>query len=339
MTLVFPRRSRGRQTAEAEARYQEELAGFCEAILQINSTLDFKVSARGWGYIFENCQAITKDQLDACEKLVNDCRKSGDLPLDICAVDKSREFENVEEIDDKSPEEMAQDAIDYLAVAHLGYRPISLWDNQKYYVQIVVEKIDLKSFFSPVCAGVQAPDRQWQRMGRSRHARRHDAPVRDREAGGKECVLLACYDHDPAGLNISGFLRSNMADMSKAIGGWSPENVIIERFGLNLDFIEANNLTWIDNLITSSGEDLANPNHHDHNKDYVQTYIKQFGDRKVEANALVVAPEAGRALCREAILKYVDLEAIEEYRAELEERREEVREALKRLLGGRILGE
>src|SRR5262249_51491407 len=44
-------------------------------------------------------------------------------------------------------------------------------------------------------------------------------------------------------------------DLSAPVG-WSPDNLIIERFGLNFDFIEANNLTWIDNLETSSGQRL-----------------------------------------------------------------------------------
>jgi hypothetical protein len=37
------------------------------------------------------------------------------------------------------------------------------------------------------------------------------------EAEGKHCVLLYCGDHDPGGLNISEFLRSNMADLAVAV--------------------------------------------------------------------------------------------------------------------------
>jgi hypothetical protein len=71
----------------------------------------------------------------------------------------------------------------------------------------------------------------------------------------------------------------------------------IERFGLNADFIDANNLTWIDNLETSSGRRLDGDRHPDHYKPYVQDYLRRFGAKKSEANALVVAPEAGRRLC------------------------------------------
>jgi len=41
----------------------------------------------------------------------------------------------------------------------------------------------------------------------------------------------------------------------------------------------------------------------------VQDYIARFGVRKCEANALVVAPDIGRQLCREAILRHVPAEA------------------------------
>ena len=37
----------------------------------------------------------------------------------------------------------------------------------------------------------------------------------------------------------------------------------------------------------------------------VQRYLSEFGARKVEANALVVRPEAGRHLCLNAIRRYV----------------------------------
>jgi hypothetical protein len=97
------------------------------------------------------------------------------------------------------------------------------------------------------------------------------------EAEGRQDVLLNCCDHDPGGLNISEFLRSNLNDLARAVN-WRPNKLIIERFRLNYDFIEAQRLTWIDNV------------HPDHNKPYVENYLKQFGARKVEANALVLRP-------------------------------------------------
>jgi hypothetical protein len=140
------------------------------------------------------------------------------------------------------------------------------------------------------------------------------------EAEGRQDVLLNCCDHDPGGLNISEFLRSNLNDLARAVN-WRANKLIIERFGLNYDFIEAQRLTWIENL------------HPDHNKPYVENYLKQFGARKVEANAMVVRPDAGRALCRSAILKYVPKSAPKKYRHRLDVQRELVRGHIARLMG------
>jgi hypothetical protein len=148
----------------------------------------------------------------------------------------------------------------------------------------------------------------------------------------------------PAVSNISGFLRDNLKDLAGAAAlilrrdynisvtaaGMEAfvETIKVDRFGLNHDFIEANNLTWIDNLETGSGRSLDDPKHEDHFKPYVQDYIRRFGVRKCEANALVVAPEAGRRLCREAIGRYIDEDALDRYEERLQEPREELRRAI-----------
>jgi hypothetical protein len=109
---------------------------------------------------------------------------------------------------------------------------------------------------------------------------------------------------------------------------------VIDRFGLNADFIEANGLTWIDNLETANGKyPLDDPRHADHQKTYVQEYLKRFGARKVEANALVVRPAESRELCRQAILSYLPEDAPRRYGERLFAVRQEVRAAVARLLG------
>jgi hypothetical protein len=152
------------------------------------------------------------------------------------------------------------------------------------------------------------------------------------EAKGKTCVLLYCGDHDPGGLHISDRLLSNLADLEAPVG-WSPKDLLIDRFGLDYDFIEAQGLTWIDNLATAKGEyPLNDPHHRDHTKPYVQAYLRRFGVRKVEANALVVRPEGGRELCRQAILRYTPARAVDEYEDRLADLREDVRLAVLRQL-------
>jgi hypothetical protein len=122
-----------------------------------------------------------------------------------------------------------------------------------------------------------------------------------------------------------------MEDLSGAVG-WKPNNLIIDRFGLNFEYIGEHGLIWIDNLITGSGQNLADPKHEDHSKPYVRDYIARYGVRKVEANALLADPDAGRELCRQTIQRYLPEDAPDRYREALAPHREQVRaEILRRL--------
>ena len=114
-----------------------------------------------------------------------------------------------------------------------------------------------------------------------------------------------------------------MEDLAGAVG-WSPEDLVIDRFGLNYDFIKEQGLTWIDNLETSSGGRLDDPRHKHHRNPYVRTYIEKFGVRKCESNAVVTRINAGRELCLQTILKYLDDDDPEIYEAEVEEWRDDV---------------
>ena len=235
------------------------------------------------------------------------------------------------------PKEKAESIVNSLAAEHYYWTPISFWEDQPVYVECLVEKIDLKSLFGPVCASFHIPITNaggWTDLNsRAAMMRR----FKDWEAKGRQCVLLYCGDFDPGGLQISGQLRSNLSELSGAVG-WSPERLIIDRFGLNKDFIEEQGLTWIDNLRTAKKKppnDLADPKHPDHRKDYVQTYLRQFGPRKCEANALVTRQAAARQLCLDAITRYLPADAPKAYEAKLAPRREELRLAIDDLWLGR----
>jgi hypothetical protein len=338
MDFILPRRGRGRPTFAANARYETGLKAFCAGIMKLRSGLDFPVGSRGWGYVCESHNLITKDDIDLVERLINDCRKSGDLPLDICSVDEERAFDHVQDIDDTTPEEEAEWIVNWVHRAHCNFWPESFWQEQDYYLQMVVEKSTLKGLFSEDCAKFFVPlatASGWSDINMRADMMRRFSYW---EVKGKRPVLLYCGDHDPGGLNISNFLRSNMGELSRAVG-WSPDSLIIDRFGLNYDFIQRHRLTWIDNLITGcksgpmKGVCLSNPDHNDHRKEYVQSYIRQFDVRKVEGEALVKAPKAARKLCRGAILKYVSEESLADYYERLRKPRNQVREEVLRLLG------
>jgi hypothetical protein len=284
------------------------------------------VSSRGWCYILENDHGLTKGEFDKAQKLINDCRKSGLLPIDFTAEDDARAADHLEKCDDGNPARHAASLASALNKWN-DYVPLSFWDGQPVYIQMLVEKIDLKSLFSPVCAQYRVPlinSRGWSDLNlRAALMRR----FQEHERRGRRPVLLYCGDHDPVGLQIPASLPGQFAELEQAVG-WSPNNLTIERFGLNADFIERHNLTWIDGLQTSSGKDLGERSHKMHFADHVQHYIRKFGKRKVEANALVVRPDAGRELCREAITKHLKLEAIAQYEEKLAEERQQVRIAL-----------
>jgi hypothetical protein len=329
----LPRRTRGRPTPEREAQYQAQRTAFCLLILEIRSTMDFEVGARGWSYILEQRGLITKGDFDAAENLITDCRKTGDLPLDICAEDSSRETIGVQgDLNNPDVEAEAASWIDYVRDhAHQTYTPFGFWDDLDVYVEVAVEKLDLRNLFEPVCAEFHVPItnlKGWcdlnARAAMMRRFKQH-------EAEGRQCVLLLCGDHDPGGLSITETMRKNLEDLAGQVG-WRPDNLIISRFGLNADFIDRHGLSWIDNLETSSGQRFDDPRHPDHNKDYVQNYIRRFGVRKCEANALVVAPDVGRDLCRRTILGYVPADAPADYHDRLSVERDRLRTAILRRL-------
>jgi hypothetical protein len=295
--------------------------------------LDFSVGSRGWAYLLEGDRFIDKDEIDAAQALINVCRKNGDLPLDISSEDEKRAAENLEEID-ADPEERAAALFDYIQTAENYYTPFSFWDDLDTYVQTATEKSNVKNLFEKVATEFHIPIANvggWADLNvRAGFMQR----FAEKEAEGKRCVLLYFGDFDPGGLHISSKLHSNFDDMARAVG-WSPRFLEIDRFGLDYDFIERNGLTWIENLATSKGEyPLNDRRHRDHSKPYVQSYLRKYGVRKVEADALLKVPELGRALCRQAILKYVPADAPRRYRAKLKPVRLQLREALDQLLDG-----
>src|SRR5262249_17222070 len=151
---------------------------------------------------------------------------------------------------------------------------------EEYYTQMLVEKIDLVTLFQPVCKDYHIPVancKGWQSiLLRADYARR----FKEAEERGLKCVLLYCGDFDPGGLLMSDRLRKNLEDLKRGrwgdgTEGYDPKDLEIVRFGLNYDFIEENNFTWIEGLETGGRRkgqitDLADPRHEHHKREYVQ---------------------------------------------------------------------
>ena len=322
-------------TARGQARVAE-LEHFSQIMTQLADRVGMKLSSRGWGYQLEGFRYITKADFDRVEALINECRQNGLLPVDFVAEEDARAFSGIEEPDTDSPQEYLGRWIKATLKAEEEYTP-DWWEDETYYIQMLVEKIDLKTLFEPICKQYHVPiatSKGWSPiLQRAEYARRFS----EAEANGLECVLLYIGDHDPDGLRISDSLRENLEQIqdgkwSDGTEGYDPADLTIDRFGLNHDFIEQNHLTWIDNLITGSGKDLASPSHKNHNLPYVQEYLRKFGARKCEANALVIVPDAAQNLCRETIEKYLDSDALDRFQAKRQEIRD-ILEAFKKKTG------
>lgn len=343
---ILPTGGRGCKSKSQKLENERSLAKFANVILEIASTLYYKISSRGWAYILEGKNLITKGEFNIAANLINTCRKNGLLPVDICAKDETRSVLDVFDYVDKEMDiewEVEQlldfdGKIDDLVDM---YNPLHPIDFQDCYVEIVVEKIDLVGLFEPLCRKYHVPISNFK--GWTDLNSRVDLIHRFNKwhEKGKRCIILYCGDHDPGGLQITKFLPKNLQDMELA-AGCSSDYIEVDRFGLNYDFIEDNNLMWINNLITSSGQDPTIPKRDKKGKitraveHHVVSYVEKFGKRKCEANALIVQPEAGLRLCEEAILNYVNVDGIAEYESELERIREETKKALTDELNHRL---
>lgn len=327
----------------------EQLAEFAVQLVEFSKTINFKVSSRGWAYLMEGERMINKDQFDKVTNLINTCRKKGLLPIDFVAEQAARAFTNILTPYDGTVVDRFSDYL-YWSLRVDNFMELDWWRNEEYYIQMVVEKVDLVTLFLPVCKKYKIPianSAGWSSiLQRAEYARR----FKEAKDKGLKCVLLYCGDHDPDGLRISEFLRSNLEDLNRiywADGqqGYDPSDLIIDRFGLNYDFIQKYGLTWIDNLITGSGGAIATLDaegniqpgrtkggkiHPNYSMEYAQRYLRDVGVRKCEANAIVTIPEAAARLCEEAIIKYLGDDALERFELVREQTQKEFEEFKKK---------
>ncbi len=343
--IVLPGIYRGARpgTARAEERIQD-LQRFAEELKVLAAKAPFRMSARGYCYLLEE-HGLAKGDFDRAERLINLLRTGDDttppmLPVDFTADDEARRPQGSDgtHADDALEEELEW-MWEQQIQAHIArYAPVRWVDFQRCYCEAVFEKIDLVPLFSPVA-------REFRTLvSNSRGDRDINARAamlrrfQDRKAEGLRCVLLLCGDHDPKGLAITDDVHATLDKLRGCTFDdgtritLRSEDIEIVRFGLNRDFIDAHRLTWVDNLMTGSGKDLASPEHPDHRKDYVQRYLREHGARKVEANALVVRVEPARDLFRRILERYIDPDGVQRYRDAVSEARERLKLALPEFL-------
>ena len=302
---------------------RKRLIEFAEELKEISDKVGFKQSARGWSYQLEVEGLITKAEFDKVENLINNCRRKGILPIDFTAEEQGRQFDGVETPDTDTPIEDLRYWIENTLTTEDRYG-VDWWAGEEYYIQMVVEKIDLKTLFEPQCREYHIPiatSSGWSSMmQRAIYAKR----FKWAEERGLKPLLLYCGNFDPDGLRISEFLRKNLDDLKNiewgdGEEGYNPADLEIIRFGLNKDFIDKHKLSWINNLITGSKGCIAREKdgkivqgitkngkpHPNFKMPYAQEYLKKYGVRKCEANAIVVIPKIAREFVEKVIIGYV----------------------------------
>jgi len=335
--LIVPKRKRGGQSQAAKERFERERREFIQLMLRIESTRDSPVGSRGWCYLLEE-HGLWKGDFDDAQEAINKWRKEGLFPPGLFAPDPGRAFHCDELPTAMTEEEYAESSLGWLFDAPNQYG-VSFWEHQPVRILMTVEKIDLFYLFKPVCEKYCVPlanTKGWgdinQREEIAQRFKEHDDPIirPGQEIHFRKQVVLHCGDFDPYGLLISEKMEKGIKELHPTTG-YSGNFLVVDRFGLNYDFIEANGLTWIENLKTGGKQekgkikDLADRRHPRHYDPFVQDYIAKYGPKKVEANALVVAPEMGRKLCEEAILKHLPDNALARHEMRQKEARSKVR--------------
>lgn len=129
---------------------------FANVLIKIQNRLDFKISARGWCYQLEQFEVITKNQFDKIQGKINECVKKGLLPMDFVAEDVAHEWLGVEIPTNKSHKEYLKESFEEDIENNFWYTP-DWWKDEDYYIQMVVEKVDLVTLFKPICDKFHIP--------------------------------------------------------------------------------------------------------------------------------------------------------------------------------------
>jgi hypothetical protein len=296
------------------------------------------MGARGWCYALEP-YGLPKGEFDWAQKEIQKCRLKGFLKPGFILEEEGHMVEEQKDIDQSVESyvneqyEDWQNAGEYFEQSWCYYNGVDFWDMQNYYIQLLVEKADLKSLFRKICNQYKIPMANLRGWGSMEQKAVMAGNFQEAEERGKTPVLLACGDFDPAGLCISDVLKKQFEEY-ELFTGWNPEGLIVKRIGLDYDFIQNNSLTWVNNLLSGSGKDMSNPNHEFYKKNtyHIQEYIAKYGMRKCEANAIVIVPELGRKMLKDSIDSFIGENAYKDYEAIIYERKLEAKKQIEEMI-------
>jgi hypothetical protein len=326
------------------AKSLPKLQALGETLLEIQKRQRQRFSSRGWGYLHEGKtllgKMIQKSNFEVVQEGITTCRKLGILPIDFCLEDAKREWRENDGI--YAPTKVNEENPQYEIVG-VDNDPISdfkssLWDTynhhtasvsaigswnnsewwkkqypswwngKKYYLQMLVEKIDLVEFFDPVCKKYNIPIANsggWSDLGvRAKAIKR----FQQAEDLGAIPVLLYFGDFDFTGLYIAEKVKDLLNDLQNSTG-WSPENLVFRKVGLDADFIDKFRLPWVHSIATGNKEnkdplESASALTRRNSEAWIQMMQERYHDdgiRKCESNAIFLSEDAKEAVL--ALLK------------------------------------
>ncbi len=326
---------KGGQKKGAKEEFIDSLRVFAEAMKKIQGGLDFHMGSRGWCYAMEPF-GLKKSDFDFGQGCINDCRRYGFLKPCFILDDESHIVEQQPDESELLEDyvnmqyEIWQEAGDGFRESWQRYDGVSFWEGQDYYIQLLVEKVDLKSLFRKICNKHRIPIANLHGSGsiEQKAAMAHNFQYHENE--GRRPILFACGDFDPPGQEIREVLKDWFVKYIN-FTGWDPKNLIVDPIGLTYSFIQENKLTWIDNLKSGSKRDLDDPKGKVwiENRFNIREYVAKYGVRKCEANAIVIVPEIGRKMLQDAIDKWLGKDAYKDYEEYLEVKRDRAKQLIK----------
>jgi len=173
------------------------------------------------------------------------------------------------------------------------------WNNQDYYVEVMVEKNALIGVLEPVCEEYHV--RISPNVGYASTTVMHDISLRFRQAEkeGKKCILLYFGDHDPSGEDMVRDIKDRLAMFYTTVE--------VKKIALTMEQIQQYNLP---------------PNPAKHSDPRSENYIAEHGESSWELDAL--PPNILTNMVTSSIREYIDMEKYEE----VKQREEELKQRL-----------
>lgn len=188
---------------------------------------------------------------------------------------------------------------DIVESAALSYR-INMWEDQRFHVEVMVEKQALEGVLVPVCRNLDLPFTANKGYSSSSAMYQAGKRLEAKLDEGKQVIVLYLGDHDPSGLDMSRDVTDRLALFSGAGYWYAPDKKVeiysdfydrfsVRRVALNMGQIEEYNPPPNPTKMTDSR---------------AGGYMRQYGDECWELDAL--DPEVLARLVQEEVVQYID---------------------------------